>query len=52
MPIPAVSLRTAHTGKSAKANELGMREMQERAYEKRGEQYLLRAARLLLAEQR
>ena len=40
-PIPSVSLRTAHTGASTKANELGMRPMQERAYEGRGEQYLL-----------
>ncbi len=39
--IPAVSFTTAHTGVSAKANELGMRPMQERAYAKRGEQYLL-----------
>ena len=39
--IPAVSLVTAHTGASAKANELGMRPMQERAYAHRGEQYLL-----------
>ena len=29
------------TGNSIKSNELGMRAMQERAYEKRGEQYLL-----------
>jgi hypothetical protein len=40
-PIPAVSFTTARTGVSAKANELGMRPMQERAYAKRGEQYLL-----------
>ena len=40
-PIPAVSFKTAHTGASAKANALGMRVMQERAYNKRGEQYLL-----------
>lgn len=40
-PIPAVSFQTAHTGASAKANEMGMRPMQERAYAKRGEQYLL-----------
>jgi hypothetical protein len=40
-PIPSVSLRTAHTGASTKANELGMRTMQERAYAHRGEQYLL-----------
>ncbi len=39
--IPAISLQTAHTGASTKANALGMRPMQERAYEKRGEQYLL-----------
>ena len=40
-PIPAVSFTTARTGVSAKANELGMRPMQSRAYAKRGEQYLL-----------
>lgn len=40
-PIPAVSFTTARTGASAKANELGMRPMQERAYAKRGEPYLL-----------
>ncbi|WP_333885744.1 DEAD/DEAH box helicase [Sphingobium yanoikuyae] len=40
-PIPAVSFQTAHTGISTKPNEMGMREMQERAYNKRGEQYLL-----------
>ncbi len=40
-PIPGVSLRSARTGASTKANELGMRVMQERAYEKRGEQYLI-----------
>src|SRR6266446_2399136 len=39
--IPSVSLQTAQTGKSTKANELGMRTMQERVYERRGEQYLL-----------
>ncbi len=39
--IPAVRLVTAHTGASAKSNELGMRPMQERAYAHRGEQYLL-----------
>jgi hypothetical protein len=39
--IPAVSFQTARTGASAKANELGMRPMQERVYDKRGEQYLL-----------
>ena len=40
-PIPSVSLRTAGTGASTKANEFGMRTMQERAYAHRGEQYLL-----------
>lgn len=40
-PIPAVSFKTAHTGASAKSNEMGMRPMQERAYAMRGEQYLL-----------
>jgi len=39
--IPAVTFRTAGTGATAKANELGMRPMQARAYDKRGEQYLL-----------
>lgn len=40
-PIPAVSFQTARTGASTKSNEMGMRPMQERAYAKRGEQYLL-----------
>jgi superfamily II DNA or RNA helicase len=40
-PIPAVSFQTARTGASSKANEMGMRPMQERAFAKRGEQYLL-----------
>ncbi len=39
--IPSVSVSYAHNGKSSKPNALGMREMQERAYERRGEQYLL-----------
>lgn len=39
--IPSVSVNYASNGSSTKANELGMRTMQERAYEKRGEQYLL-----------
>jgi len=38
---PSVSMNYAQTGASTKSNELGMRTMQERAYEKRGEQYLL-----------
>lgn len=40
-PIPSVSVSYARNGSSTKANELGMRPMQERAYERRGEQYLL-----------
>ena len=39
--IPSVSVNYAANGSSTKSNELGMRAMQERAYEKRGEQYLL-----------
>lgn len=39
--VPSVSVNYAQSGASTKANELGMRVMQERAYEKRGEQYLL-----------
>jgi hypothetical protein len=39
--VPSVSLSCAGTGRSTHANALGMRAMQERAYEKRGEQYLL-----------
>jgi superfamily II DNA or RNA helicase len=39
--IPSVSVNYASNGSSTKANEMGMRVMQERAYEKRGEQYLL-----------
>jgi hypothetical protein len=39
--IPTVSVSYARTGRSAKANELGMRPMQEQAYGRRGEQYLL-----------
>jgi superfamily II DNA or RNA helicase len=40
-PIPSVSVNYASNGNSTKPNELGMRIMQERAYQKRGEQYLL-----------
>ncbi len=40
-PVPSVSVTYAQTGASTKSNELGMRAMQERAFEKRGEQYLL-----------
>jgi superfamily II DNA or RNA helicase len=39
--IPSVSVNYAANGASKKSNELGMRVMQERAFEKRGEQYLL-----------
>lgn len=39
--IPSVSVSYAANGRSAAANELGMRPMQEMAFEKRGEQYLL-----------
>src|SRR4051812_14026139 len=39
--VPSVSVNYARTGASTKANALGMRPMQERVYEKRGEQYLL-----------
>lgn len=39
--IPSVSVSYARNGSSTKANALGMRPMQERAYAKRGEQYLL-----------
>lgn len=39
--VPSVSVTYACNGSSTRANELGMRVMQERAYEKRGEQYLL-----------
>ena len=39
--IPSVSVTYAGDGHSTRPNELGMRPMQERAYQKRGEQYLL-----------
>ncbi len=39
--VPSVSVAYARSSTSTKANALGMRPMQERAYEKRGEQYLL-----------
>jgi len=39
--FPSVSVKYAQTGASTKSNALGMRPMQERAYERRGEQYLL-----------
>lgn len=39
--VPSVSVTYARNGNSTTPNELGMRVMQERAYAKRGEQYLL-----------
>jgi superfamily II DNA or RNA helicase len=39
--VPSVSVKYAANGNSTKPNELGMRAMQVKAYEKRGEQYLL-----------
>src|SRR5690349_8866794 len=39
--VPSISVSYAANGNSTKANALGMRPMQERAYERRGEQYLL-----------
>ena len=39
--IPSVSIATGHTGRSTNVNEMGMRPMQERVYQMRGEQYLL-----------
>lgn len=41
MPIPSVSVRYARNGSSTRTNAFGMRPMQERAFERRGEQYLL-----------
>src|SRR5271163_355871 len=40
-PIPTVSVTYARNGSSTKANAFGMRPMQERVYEKRGEQCLI-----------
>jgi superfamily II DNA or RNA helicase len=39
--VPSVSVSYATNGNTTKPNALGMRPMQERAYERRGEQYLL-----------
>jgi hypothetical protein len=39
--IPSVSVSFAHNKTASKPNALGMRAMQERVYERRGEQYLL-----------
>lgn len=38
---PSVSMKYGQTGASTRMNEFGMRPMQERAYSKRGERYLL-----------
>ena len=40
-PIPSVSVKYAQDGSSMKSNALGMRPMQERVWQKRGEPYLL-----------
>ena len=39
--VPSVSVSYARNGSSTRSNEFGMRAMQERAFERRGEQYLL-----------
>jgi superfamily II DNA or RNA helicase len=39
--VPSVSVTYAASGRSMRVNAFGMRPMQERAWEKRGEQYLL-----------
>lgn len=39
--VPSISVSYARNGVSTRSNALGMRPMQERAYERRGEQYLL-----------
>src|ERR1700755_670851 len=39
--VPSISVSYARNGSSTKANDMGMRPMQERAFQKRGEQYLL-----------
>lgn len=39
--VPSISVAYARNGTATKVNALGMRPMQERAYERRGEQYLL-----------
>lgn len=41
MEVPSVSLRYGGTGASTQPNAMGMRPMQERAWQHRGEQYLL-----------
>lgn len=39
--LPTITVRTAHSGASTSSNALGMRAMQERVWQRRGEQYLL-----------
>jgi len=39
--IPSVSVKYAQDGSSTRSNSLGMRPMQERVWQKRGEQCLL-----------
>lgn len=39
--IPTITVRTAHSGASTSSNALGMRAMQERVWQRRGEPYLL-----------
>jgi superfamily II DNA or RNA helicase len=39
--VPSISVSYSHNGGSTKANALGMRPMQEKAYERRGEPFLL-----------
>ena len=39
--ITSVSVSYVQNGSSTESNDLGMRAMQERAFERRGEQYLL-----------
>ena len=39
--IPTVSVKLAHDGRSSTPNNMGMRAMQERVWQRRGEQYLL-----------
>lgn len=41
LEVPSVSLRYGGTGASTRPNAMGMRPMQERAWQHRGEQYLL-----------
>jgi hypothetical protein len=41
LSVPSVSVTYAADGSSTKENSMGMRAMQERAYQRRGEQYLL-----------